>query len=374
MDVNIRREHLTPQKRVYLYISIIDLLKASEEVDGNDEVLELFGERGSQRFWNKLNPAVDEARNRQLKHKIKERIKHENDNQKGRDTRRELDHNKILLQPDGTIAPTPEDLADLLMQLNSTCHRIAGGTEWRDGVPPMVTVGDSFERYTHGKRGAWKAGDMVVKGHKRKKRVIVLGLKDKAIETVVDKLRRIAHCTCSVKTLDYGYWSSLFGEYTDPMADEGSRVVSLSIAEGSEALFPIMQILEEVVPQEYRRYISEEKETVQAQPLEVEADDLYHDMIQESASIELTEIYRKHAPEKIADIPTLLKKYSGREEKLLKVVRKKYVTSASRLDVVPEQDVAEKEESKRDAAKVNQGPAKKATVPTWETDDFSAFL
>jgi hypothetical protein len=84
-----------------------------------------------------------------------------------------------------------------------------------------------------------------------------------------------------------------------------------------------------------------------------------------------------HAPEKIADIPNLLKKYSGREEKLLKVVRKKYITSAYHLDAVPETRTIEKErdrdEDTTNENKANRAPAKEQ-VPTWETEDFSAFL
>ena len=91
------------------------------------------------------------------------------------------------------------------------------------------------------------------------------------------------------------------------MAKEGSRIMVLQMSEGSEALVSVIQSLGEFVPQEYRRYVSEEDETVetqpQAQPLVEQADDIYQHMIQESASIELTEIYRMHAPEKIADIP-----------------------------------------------------------------------
>lgn len=85
-----------------------------------------------------------------------------------------------------------------------------------------------------------------------------------------------------------------------------------------------------------------------------------------------------HAPEKVADIPSLLKKYSGREEKLLKVVRKKYIVSASRLDAVPETRAIVKEEvhdqDTTNENQSNQAPAKKEPVSTWETDDFSAFL
>ena len=74
----------------------------------------------------------------------------------------------------------------------------------------------------------------------------------------------------------------------------------------------------------------------------------------------------------------LLKKYSGREEKLLKVVRTKYIASASRLDAVPETRAVEKEEDNdEDTTNENhviQAQAKKEPVLTWETDDFSAFL
>lgn len=78
LNVNSSRcNHLTPQKRASLYITIIDLLNASEEVDGSEEVLRLFGERGSQWFWNVLNPIIDESSDRHLKHKIKELVKHE---------------------------------------------------------------------------------------------------------------------------------------------------------------------------------------------------------------------------------------------------------------------------------------------------------
>jgi len=380
------RTQIPPQKRVSLYISIIDLLKAGEEVDSNgnlrprtdEEVLVLFGERGSQRFWNKLNLTLDEGGDRKFKHKIKELVKHE---QQGKNVCNELKYNKLLIRCDDMVAPSPEDLADLLMQLSTTCHRVVGADEWRDGIPPMVTVGDCFERYTHGKRGAWKAGDVVVKHHKRKKRIMIVGLEDKAIDDVVDKFRSIAHCPCSIKVLDYGYWMSLFGQDVDPMAEEGSRIVSLSVAEGSEALIPVMQILEEIVPQEYRRYISEECNTVSAQPVDSGVDDLYQDMIQESASIELTEIYRKHAPEKIKDVPGLLKKYAGREEKLLKVVWKKYVSGVSRLSAVPEHNETEQACQPRadstDKIQPDEAAAsvpKKAQVPTWETDDFSAFM
>lgn len=384
---NNRRTHLTPQKRVSLYVTIIELLKAGEELDGegcvrprtDEEVLELFGERGSQRFWNKLNPALDESSNRHLKHRIKELIKHEKQKQQDKSL---LDCSKFLLRSDAMVAPTPEDLADLVTQLSSTCHRVVGSDEWRDGRPPIVTIGDCFERYTHGKRGAWKAGDVVVKHHKRRKRIIIVGLKDSVVDDVTEKFRRIAQCPCSIKALDYAYWMSLYGENVDPMAEEGSRAISLSMAEGSEALFPVMQILEEVVPQEYRRYLSEDLKTIEAQPLDSADGNIYQDMIQESTSIELTEIYRKHAPDKIKDVPSLLKKYAGKEEKLLKVVRKKYVTGASRLNVVPEHNVAGKEDETNDAPAQKHGAGnesnddlpKKATVPTWETDDFSAFM
>jgi hypothetical protein len=381
-DNSSRHNHLTPVKRVPLYANIIDLLKTSEEIDGNEEVLQLFGERGSQRFWNVLNRVLDDSGDRHLKHKIKELVKHDDASKKGIDIgQKDQFCHKILLQSDSSVARTPEDLADLVLKLSTTCHCIVGGSEWRDGPPPIVTISDYFERYVKGKAGAWKAGDILVKHHKRQKRVMIVGLKEKTINSFVDSFRRIPHCTCSIKTLGYAYWTSVFGEYVDPMAKEGSRTLVLHMSEGSEALVSAMQILGKLVPHEYRRYVSEKGKTVesqpQPQPIVEHADDIYQRMIQESTSIELTDIYRMHAPEKIADIPNLLKKYSGREEKLLKVVRKKYITSAYHLDAVPETRTIEKErdrdEDTTNENKANRAPAKEQ-VPTWETEDFSAFL
>ena len=60
-------------------------------------------------------------------------------------------HYKILLQSDSSVARTPEDLADLVLKLSTTCHCIVGGSEWRDGPPPIVTISDYFERYVKGK-------------------------------------------------------------------------------------------------------------------------------------------------------------------------------------------------------------------------------
>lgn len=84
------------------------------------------------------------------------------------------------------------------------------------------------------------------------------------------------------------------------------------------------------VPPEYRRLVrqqtdeEESPDTIVEDDEEEEEPDPYREANVESARLQLEELYRKHNPGKIADIPRLLLKYAGKEAKLIKKVQEKY--------------------------------------------------
>jgi len=132
-------------------------------------------------------------------------------------------------------------------------------------------------------------------------------------------------------TLDYDLWTKIYGDDVEPLAEAGSRILELHLLEGSQTLGLVKKVLVNIVPVEYRRYVAEKlddgvPEQKPVAPLEpvAEGDDMYQEMIRGATRIELTEIYTSFAPDKVKDIPKLMEKYAGKEEKLLKVVERKY--------------------------------------------------
>ena len=66
----------------------------------------------------------------------------------------------------------------------------------------------------------------------------------------------------------------------------------------------------------------------------------------QACEAEITAIYAEHNPSKLDDVPTLLAKYRGKEEKLLDAIRGKYAISEPEPEPEPQAEAQAKTETK----------------------------
>lgn len=321
-----------------LYCGMVDALMGSKRESPTGKVktdiVECLQKPGSPRFWTAISPGLKQLRSKQpkLKAKIKQFIAEKGETSDISPLPEVCIHK--LCQDDAEVASAAEELTDLVLRLVTACHVVKGEVKLRDGQPHLITVAEYGEEFYQ----KVKAGNkQVPRGHRYSKKYIVYivaGFPDSKIDQVAKDIRQIKRQTVvKISKFDANEWKDIHCTTSRvPMLPSTRRVLRVTLDETKESLIAVLCYLAEQVQPEYREYFGLPHSPFgSSQPIMAlgniqEEEDPYLRAQQESTRLELEEIYRKHNPEKLGDLDRLLAKYVGKEDKLLKTVRRKYCT------------------------------------------------
>ena len=206
----------------------------------------------------------------------------------------------------------------------------------------IVTVSETYERYHNlPKQSKKKEGALVRKGKRYRVKLLIVGLPEKLVPVIANRIRNQVGCPCSLRSLDYSNWYSTHPSTMEPLAKDGSPTIVLNVASEPKVISNVLKQVETFVPRLQRRYLRENLKRAQmGEPYVMElvqtmaASKEEHvpndpNMSAENVRRELLELYNEHAPEKVNDVGVLLEKYRGQETKLLEAARRKYASEST---------------------------------------------
>ena len=191
----------------------------------------------------------------------------------------------------------------------------------------IVTISETFERHSQTTKRRWAKGDLVVKNNKKRKNFVVVGLDSKIVDEVAKDIRQHIGCRATIGKLELETWTNIHGKSNSPLAKEGTKSITFNLAAEPHVISRVLARIESVVPIECRRYLREEQEgdlffireivatTGNSVIDEKEARQIYS---------EIMRLFKQHCPSKVASVPSLWKKYQGKENELLHAIISKY--------------------------------------------------